>query len=252
MAGAGAPFYMPAFWPFGNLAYTISKPNDEKPAVNKAMPYLDIWGHLTSMVAATRSFGLALLCIYYLPGLMGQEYPAFGPGRQLSWSWMWPILARNLVATWIICGFWDWFLYFSPMKDKLHKYKMNPVYPSMKQFKHDAFYTTLASCFAAVIEITLCHFWATGRLSMDRNLMDAPLWNAFLAITITHWRIPHFHLMHRAMHPWKTTSIPDMGKFLYRQVNNNRKPYIAFLYWPANPILIRDRLLIPQVLFICT
>ena len=24
--------------------------------------------------------------------------------------------------------------------------------------------------------------------------------------------------MHRAMHPWKTTSIPDLGKFLYRQV----------------------------------
>ena len=25
--------------------------------------------------------------------------------------------------------------------------------------------------------------------------------------------------MHRAMHPWKTTSIPDLGKFLYRQVS---------------------------------
>ena len=31
---------------------------------------------------------------------------------------------RNLLATWIICGFWDWFFYFSPLKDKLHKYKV--------------------------------------------------------------------------------------------------------------------------------
>ena len=22
---------------------------------------------------------------------------------------MWPIVLRNLLATWVICGFWDWF-----------------------------------------------------------------------------------------------------------------------------------------------
>ena len=32
-------------------------------------------------------------------------------------------------------------------------------------------------------------------------------------------RIPHFHLMHRAMHPWRTTTVPNIGKFLYRQVD---------------------------------
>ena len=25
--------------------------------------------------------------------------------------------------------------------------------------------------------------------------------------------------MHRAMHPWRTTTVPDIGKFLYRQVD---------------------------------
>ena len=175
------------------------------------------------MVAATRSFGLAWLCIYYLPGLIGQEYPAFGPAKQLAWSWMWPILARNLVATWVICGFWDWFLYFSPLKDKLHKYKMNPVYPSMEQFKHDAFFTSLASCLAAVIEIVLCHYWATGQLLMQRNLSEAPVLNTFLALTVNHWRIPHFYITHRFMHPWRTTSCPDLGKMLYRKVTLSLK-----------------------------
>ena len=48
------------------------------------------------------------------------------------------ILLRNVVATLLICGGWDWFLYFSPLAAKLHKYKINPVYPSMKQIRHDA------------------------------------------------------------------------------------------------------------------
>merc|ERR1712110_149921 len=37
--------------------------------------------------------------------------------------------------------------------------------------------------------------------------------NLMFALLVTHYRIPHFHAMHRAMHPWKTTSIPDLGKF---------------------------------------
>ena len=43
-------------------------------------------------------------------------YPAFGPGAEFSLDWMLLILVRNLVATWAICGFWDWFLYFSPLQ----------------------------------------------------------------------------------------------------------------------------------------
>ena len=53
--------------------------------------------------------------------------------------------------------------------------------------------------------------------------------------------------MHRAMHPWKTTSIPDIGKFLYKQVHSlhhksynptafsgtNMHPVEATLYYSA-------------------
>ena len=28
------------------------------------------------------------------------------------------------LENWVICGLWDWFLYFSPLKDKLHMYKV--------------------------------------------------------------------------------------------------------------------------------
>ena len=47
---------------------------------------------------------------------MTQVYPAFGPGKDFTLDWMLLIVARNLLATWLICGFWDWFLYFSPLQ----------------------------------------------------------------------------------------------------------------------------------------
>ena len=70
------------------------------------------------------------------------------------------IVTRNLIFTWVMCGVWDWFLYFSPMKEKMHKYKITPKYPSNTQFMHDAKYTTLASLIAAGIEICLSNLWS--------------------------------------------------------------------------------------------
>jgi len=219
MAGAGQPWYMPLTWPLGHVSTAIRKGEEDKPSKPSSTPYLDLTGNLTAMAAAARSWTLAYLCIYYLPKQFGMIYPAFGPAKEFSPGWIFHILARNLLATWIICGFWDWFLYFSPLQQKLHKYKMNPVYPSFSQIKHDALVTTSASVAAAGIEIYLCNLWAMGRLPLP-NLSDAPLMNLMMALLLTHYRIPHFHLIHRAMHPWKTTSIPDIGKFLYRQVHS--------------------------------
>ena len=183
----------------------------------------------------------------FITGKFGLVYPAFGPAAEFSVGWMSHILFRNVIATLLICGFWDWFLYFSPLQAKLHKYKMNPVYPSRSQIRHDALVTTSASCFAALIEILLCHCWATDKLSLTSSLAEAPVFNLVMALLLTHYRIPHFHLMHRAMHPWRTTSVPDLGKFLYRQVHSlhhksynptafsgtNMHPVEATLYYSA-------------------
>ncbi len=46
-------------------------------------------------------------------------------GKHLELEWMLPILVRNTIVTLVTCGFWDWFLYYSPLKDKLHKYKVD-------------------------------------------------------------------------------------------------------------------------------
>ena len=96
MAGAGAPWYMPLCWPAAPVIKTLLAPSEEKPPKNESKPFLDLTGHLTAMAAVSRNLGLAWLCIYYLPGLTGQVYPAFGPGATLNWDWMWPILVRLL------------------------------------------------------------------------------------------------------------------------------------------------------------
>ena len=138
----------------------------------------------------------------------------------LELEWMWPIVLRNLVATWVICGGWDFFLYFSPFAPRLRPYKLNQKLPSAAQLKHDACWTTVSSICAALLEIGLCHGWATGALPMERSLATSPWWNAVAVLTITHWRIPHFYVIHRGMHPWKCTGFPDVGKFLYRHVHS--------------------------------
>ena len=56
---------------------------------------------------------MALVCIFAVG-----DYPAFGRAATLSADWMVPILVRNVLSAWLICGLWDWFLYFSPLKQK--------------------------------------------------------------------------------------------------------------------------------------
>ena len=34
------------------------------------------------------------------------------------------------------------------------------------------------------------------------------------------WLWAHFHFIHRAMHPWRTTNFPDVGQFLYTYVHS--------------------------------
>jgi sterol desaturase/sphingolipid hydroxylase (fatty acid hydroxylase superfamily) len=194
------------------------KPKNEEVTKPVASPDLDLIGHLTSFAAAVRSFLLATLCVYY--AYPAGDYPAFGPARELSFAWMWPIILRDIVGTWVICGFWDWFLYFSPLKEKLHKYRIESKYPPVSQMRHDLVMSTCASITGAFVEIALCYCWANNILSFQHKLSDNWPITIFWAMTITHLRIPHFWMIHRVMHPWKTKTIPDVGKFLYRHVHS--------------------------------
>ena len=73
-----------------------------------------------------------------------------------------------------------------------------------------------ASFTGACVEIGLCHAWATGMINYEADFHGNFLNNFILGSLVTFWRIPHFHIMHRGMHPWRTTSIPGTGLFIQK------------------------------------
>ena len=93
------------------------------------------------------------------------------------------------------------------------------------------------------MEVLLCcgaarHWWPTS------SLREAPLWNLGWALSIVHWRIPFFYLMHRALHPWRTQRLPDLGKLLYKHVHaQHHKSYLptAFSGTNMHPVEVTGR-----------
>jgi len=60
---------------------------------------------------------------YFLVTEKVAEHPFF-LASSFALDWMWPLMARNLIGTLLLCGVWDWILYFSPLKDRLHQFKV--------------------------------------------------------------------------------------------------------------------------------
>ena len=215
--------YAPWVWPVANWKVASELTGDEpRKPMPIAKPNLGLisYENLGSFFAAGRSFAMAYLCVYVIHG--GEDgfgYPAFGAAKTYSLDWILPLLLRNLLATWLIAGSWDYFLYFSRASEKLHKFKKNPAMPSLAQFKHDSFMTTIATFCGTAVEAFICHLYANSS-RFPATIAENPYLTFLLAITTTHWRIPQFYMIHRGMHPWKTKYFPDVGKFLYRHVHS--------------------------------
>ena len=126
-----------------------------------------------------------------------------------------------MLATWAVCGFWDWLLYFSPARHRLAAYKITPAYPPTSQYLHDAAYTSLASLLASCLEGGLCYLWASGSLTYS-GLEEAPATNLLVAVTVSLWRSPHFYVVHRMMHPWRW--LVTVVNLLYHTHQDSRCP----------------------------
>jgi len=243
MSASRQPSYGPLLFPVANIISAYNKPWTEVGEISKKIAgSLNITGYLSLVASSLRAAIIAYMAMYWV-----EEYAGFGAAKHFELDWMMRIIVRDLLFTWLVCGFWDWFLYFSPMKQKLEKYKITPNYPASSQFVHDAMYTTLASLIAAGIEICLCHLWSQGSLAYQANWWDAPFLNFFVMGTTSICRSPHFYLIHRLIHPWRNPHLPDVGKFLYRHVHSlhhkshnptswsgtSMHPVESFLYYSA-------------------
>ena len=126
-----------ALWPEMNLAMVATTDNTTKPVAPQApQPVAPPSEHLTVVASIIPKFLLALLCWQY-------TVPSFDEAKTYQFNWVMTIVARDLAMLYILCGGWDWLLYFSPFASRLHKFKYNPKYPSSAQVWHDVKVSTL-------------------------------------------------------------------------------------------------------------
>ena len=159
-----APMFATLAWPLSNFLklWNVYEPGTVV-VREPCRPWNDLAGHIQAMQSSVRSLLLAYFAIYFVHGGDGADgYPAFGRAKDWDIQWMWPLLVRNLIATWVICGGWDYILYYSRLAPYFKPYKLNPDYPTTSQIVHDGFWTTQASVCATFLEVLLCHWYATG------------------------------------------------------------------------------------------
>lgn len=83
---------------------------------------------------------------------------------------------------------------------------MNPVYPSMKQLRHDALWSTIATLCGTGIEVMLCYCWSNGYLLIrHKEMAENVLLYTIMALGVLHMRTPHFYFTHRMQHPWRVS-----------------------------------------------
>lgn len=197
-------------WPLGHLL-GFALVDEPDVATAKGFP-TSMWDFIPVVVGVIPKALLAFV-------VWNVQYESLiASAKTFELDWMLRVLMRNIVGTLLICCSWDWFLYFSPWKKSLEPFKYNKVYPGYDQLSRDVTYTLSSSFFASLLECYALHGFATGKLGTDSDLFTTK--NIMLSVFVTFWRIPHFHFIHRGMHPWRTTSIPDLGYYLYKYVHS--------------------------------
>ena len=121
------PIFATLSWPLSNFLrlMNIGHPKDAVVVREPCRPFNNMIGHIQAMQSSVRSILFACFAIYVIHGGDGPDgYPAFGRAKEWDIWWMLPILVRNLIATWVICGGWDYILYYSRLAPYFKPYKL--------------------------------------------------------------------------------------------------------------------------------
>lgn len=215
-----AKFHSLMTWPVGNILTLLGLdkyPEGTHFIPPPAIPFGKPMDHVRTCLGSVRSFLLAYFIMFYIHG--GKNYPAFGTAVEWNLSWMWPIFLRNFLGAWIICGTWDYILYYSSLAPAFKPFKICQKYPIFKQMKHDAFWSTIGTICGSILEVVYCHGAANKTFSMHQTIGEAPVKHIIWILFMTHIREPHDYLRHRLFHPWRLSWFPDIGRFLYKHIH---------------------------------
>lgn len=203
----------PALWPEGNIAQILLMKDTPPPKPTPPKPYV---------TSVAEHVGVVLSLVPKLPFALWMYFamPTMAEAATLDLAWILPIVLRDLAIMFVVVGGWDFLLYGPVFREKMRPYKFNPKYPPWSQLKHDILWTTSATILASLQDVMVFHFWATGRWAVTLDFWANPIVHVLWLVSMPYWRIVHFHFLHRGMHPWRTTTVPDLGKWLYRQFHS--------------------------------
>jgi sterol desaturase/sphingolipid hydroxylase (fatty acid hydroxylase superfamily) len=221
-----------ATWPLGAVAAlsihaaSADKPGKQEEATPPPAPFASLSEHISMQIACIPR--LLLVAAMYAYGY--GDWRSYA--RTLSPAWVLPLVARD-VALCLFVGCLDCFLLLSdasPFKASMHARKFNPAYPSLLQrsgtssLVREALWCCSTAALAGLLEAGVLHAYATGRAEVVAAPAADAWWahprTIFFMVTWFYSQNVQFYAMHRAMHAWGTTTIPDVGAWLYKHVHS--------------------------------
>ena len=137
-----------------------------------------------------------------------------------NFAWIWKITARDLFASLILPAGWHWLLYSSNYAETIRTMKFNKDYPAEKHLWREIPYCVCTVLMGTVIEVWAMYMYSQGYFQnyfIDWRQGQYALfcWIFFIPT----WRDGHFYWVHRFMHKWNTTWIPDVGEWMYNNAH---------------------------------
>lgn len=164
-------------------------------------------------------WAVAMICDYFYPiqqqvaesKIAVQKY-FDGDKDPMNHGWLLKLAARDLLNC-IACGvFWTWFVNQKDMR----LLKFNKDLTHAKHLAREVTYSISTILMGTIIEAMCMVAYATGYCNTYfLNYSDNKLAYWSLIILMPLYRDGHFYWVHRAMHPWNTKYIPDVGQWLY-------------------------------------
>ena len=138
------------------------------------------------------------------------------------------------------------------MTSNLRPLKFNKDYQHAKHLRREVFYSICTILCGTFWEVVIMALYATGNCNtwyLDWNSYVVSRW--IMIITTPIWRDGHFFWVHRAMHDWDTTTIPDVGAWLYKvahsvhHTSRNIQPMSGISMHPIEGIMYESATLLP-------
>ena len=217
-----------SFWPLSSVAalsLVTAPPRAAEKGFPRPSPFASLSEHLLMQFGCLPR----LLLVWFVYSNYG-DWRRYG--QTLSASWIVPIILRD-VAICLFVGSVDSFLLlsaYSPFKAAMAPRKYNPAYPHLtsrngtSSLLREAFWCCVSACLAALLEAGVVHAYATGRFAAAAGGAGDAWWadgrTVFFMVTWFYTQNVQFYTMHRLLHKWGTTAIPDVGAWLYKHVHS--------------------------------